>query len=154
MNRAKAARRVRSGSEIKAAVASAGRAGVSRGKSAGRTRSRGTSSVFGLEARFMIFLVVALVTTVYGCIHYLSLREARIAQVREIESLNRRIMTLRSENDALQEGVDHSIDWDYVRTTAVEKLGMKYPDESRIIWYNTDCNDYLIQYREVPSGNS
>ena len=72
-------------------------------------------------------------------------------QMNRNEKLESELVSLRSENDALLENINSSVDWNAIKDTAINKLGMKYAEEDQIVWYNTDGRSYIRQYQDVPS---
>ena len=134
---------------------------------AGRKRKAGTAPEKGQASRavrrnrrraaslnlvFVLFFSVVTVLTVGMCIYYVRMKETVTSQTKENEALESELSTLRSENDALLESVNDSIDWEYVRNTAILKLGMSYATEDQIVWYNSSSDSSEVrQYRDVPS---
>jgi cell division protein FtsB len=113
-----------------------------------RNRRRAAS----LNLVFVLFFSVVTLLTVGMCIYYLRIKNDITSQTKQNETLASELATLRSENDALLENVNNSIDWDYVRDTAVLKLGMSYATEDQIVWYNNSSDSSEVrQYRDVPS---
>ncbi len=106
-----------------------------------------------MTAGFVAFLAVMICITMAASIKYLNLKEIITTQTSRNEELASELNTLKSENDALSENITNSIDWNYVRDTAINRLGMNYATEDQIVWYNTDGNRYIRQYEEVPSGS-
>ncbi len=139
---AKAVRSTASGQTKRAAYAADKR------RSAGRARTNARN----MTAGFVAFLAVMICITMAACIQYLNLKEIITTQTNQNERLASELSTLKSENDALLENVNNSIDWNYIKETAINDLGMKYATEDQIVWYNTDGNRYIRQYEEVPSG--
>ncbi len=128
------------------------------GRTASKPRSRSASvrrkraSAKNMTAGFVAFLAVMICITMAACIKYLNLKEIITTQTNQNEKLASELSTLKSENDALLENVTNSIDWEYIRDTAINELGMNYATEDQIMWYNTDGNRYIRQYEEVPSS--
>lgn len=113
-----------------------------------RNRRRAAS----LNLVFVLFFSAVTLITVGMCISYLRMKETVTSQTKENEALESELSTLRSENDALLESVNDSIDWEYVRNTAILKLGMSYATEDQIVWYNSSSDSSEVrQYRDVPS---
>ena len=100
---------------------------------------------------YVVFLAVISVATVFMCVHYLQLKSTITAQISVNEKLESELISLRSENDALLENVNNTLDWNHIKDVAINKLGMKYATEEQIVWYNTDDSSYIRQYTEVPS---
>ncbi|MBP3913200.1 MAG: hypothetical protein J6D14_02190 [Lachnospiraceae bacterium] len=98
-----------------------------------------------------MFLALISLLTVFMCVYYLRLKATILTQISDNEKLEAQLVSMRSENDALLENVNNSVDWEAVRDVAINKLGMKYATEDQIVWYNTDDSSYIKQYEDVPS---
>ncbi len=120
-----------------------------RSKTAPRRRIRTAAGT--MTAGYVLFLAITVICTVFVCVQYLRLKETVTNQINTNESLASRLVTLKSENDALLESVNNSIDWAYIRDTAINELGMKYADQDQIVWYNSDDSRYVRQYEDVPA---
>ncbi len=123
-------------------------------RSAAKTRRKGKSvraSVTGVG--YAVFILFISILTVAACISYLKKKATITSQVEMNEELASELTTLKSENAALEEDLNNSIDWDHVREVAVKQLGMKYAAKDQIVWYNTDDDSYIVQYKKVPSGD-
>ena len=118
---------------------------------ASREVKRNRSKALAVNRAFVLFLALISVATVMMCVRYLRLKETITAQISANEKLESHLVSLRSENDALLESVSNNVDWNYIRETAVNKLGMKYAAEDQIIWYNTEDCCYVRQFQDVPS---
>lgn len=117
---------------------------------ASRDVRRNRSKALSVNRAYVIFLAFISIATVLMCVRYLKLKETITAQIIVNEKLESQLVSIRSENDALLECVNNNVDWDYIRETAVNKLGMKYATEDQIVWYNTEDCCYVKQYQEVP----
>lgn len=116
-----------------------------------RTRRRAGASATGVGYAAFILLISFL--TVAACIGYLKKKATITNQVEINEELASELSNLKSENAALEEELNNSIDWDHVRDVAINRLGMKYASKDQVVWYNTDDNSYIVQYKKVPSGD-
>ncbi len=118
---------------------------------ASREVKRNRSKALAVNKAFVLFLTLISAATVVMCVRYLRLKETITAQISANEKLESSLVSLRSENDALLECVSNDVDWNYIRETAVNKLGMKYAAEEQIVWYNTEDCCYVRQFQDVPS---
>ncbi|MEE3420424.1 MAG: hypothetical protein VZR02_04905 [Lachnospiraceae bacterium] len=110
------------------------------------------AKALNMSAGYVLFLAFAVAVTVFMSIQYLKLKETITNQTATNEKLASKLVTLQSENEAMKESLDSKIDWEYIRDTAINKLGMKYPTEDQIVWYNTEDSRYMQQYASVPSS--
>ncbi len=113
---------------------------------------RNRERTFNMTRGFVIFLCVISVATIFMCVQYLTLRSAVTSQQKAIASAEAELVSARSENDALLENITNQIDWEEIRRKATEELGMKYPDEDQIVWYNSSESSQVRQYQEVPTS--
>lgn len=120
--------------------------------SAAKTQTAGNRARALMTGRgYVVFLALISLLTVFMCVYYLRLKATILTQISDNEKLEAQLVSMRSENDALLENVNNSVDWEAVRDVAINKLGMKYATEDQIVWYNTDDSSYIKQYEDVPS---
>ena len=120
---------------------------VRRQRTAGR-RARNAQ----ITPRFLIGTVVLCAAMVAFVVSFLCLKEKIIEQNRHIASLENQINDLKSDNDAYYNKVMASVDLEAIREAAMDRLGMKYAEESQIQYYDTDGSSYVRQYQEVPQN--
>lgn len=126
-------------------------------KKQARPRQRRSASVrrnqdlaLQMNLPFVFLLMVAAVCTLYICVSYLQLQSSNAARLRNIESLERQIETLRADNDALETRINTSTDLDYIFRVATEELGMVYANKDQVRLYNKTESEYVRQYEDVP----
>ena len=120
---------------------------VRRQRTAGR-RARNAQ----ITPRFLIGTVVLCAAMVAFVVGFLCLKEKIIEQNRHIASLENQINDLKSDNDAYYNKVMASVDLEAIREAAMNRLDMKYAEESQIQYYDTDGSSYVRQYQEVPQN--
>ncbi len=59
-------------------------------------------------------------------------------------------MNLKNDNDAVQKKISNSVNIDNIRQRAMNELGMAYPQEDQIEYFEVDNDDYMNQYEEIP----
>lgn len=122
------------------------------GRSARRRTGRKTrakrKSVL-LSRGYVLFLAIMCIATVLMCIRYLRLKETITAQTKKNIELRSELSSARAENDALLESIQNSVDMNHIREVAINEFGMKYATEDQVIWYNSQDNGYVEQYRDV-----
>ena len=62
------------------------------------------------------------------------------------------ISQLRADNDALYNSVLASVDLEYIKNIAMNRLDMDYPKQDQIYQFDTAENSYVRQYRDVPNA--
>ena len=105
-----------------------------------------------LGAGYVAFVAVMCAAALFACVRFLWLKEIVTSQRSRIAVQETKLTKLRSENDALLESLINALDWEDIRDTATNRLGMKYAGEEQVEWYSTDGDGYVRQYRDVP-GN-
>ena len=76
----------------------------------------------------------------------------------DIVQLNKAIVTLENqidgiekENNALEADLETEMyDLEYVYDIAVGVLGMVYPNNNEVIYYNNESEGYFRQYQDIP----
>ena len=84
------------------------------------------------------------------CVKYLQLRSQITTQLKEIAAAESELSQLKADNDALYNSVVASVDLEYIKNVAMNRLGMKYPDEDQLYQFNTAGNSYVRQYQNIP----
>lgn len=56
----------------------------------------------------------------------------------------------KEENDEEYKRLSNAYNINEIRDMAINELGMSYPTEGQIIYYDMDGNDYVRQYAEIP----
>ncbi|MBQ0059734.1 MAG: hypothetical protein KBS83_07305 [Lachnospiraceae bacterium] len=138
----------------------AARQAVAVPKNPSRTRERvserdteqNRSRALSVGRGYVLFLTVMAVACLFMCVHYVQMKQMVIAQTESNARLQSQLTALQSENDALEETITDSIDWDYVKDTAINELGMQYATEDQVIWYSIQDNGYVRQYQSVDDG--
>ena len=70
-----------------------------------------------------------------------------------ITMLQAKIESMEEENNAYETRINNSIDLEAIRDTAINKLGMVYPTEGQVLYYDLTESDYVRQYQDVPDVN-
>ena len=103
-----------------------------------------------LGAKYVAFVALMCALALGCCVRFLWLKGVVTTQRNSIAEQETKLTKLRSENDALLESLVNALDWEYIRNTATNRLGMKYAGEEQVEWYSTDGDGYVRQYRDVP----
>ncbi len=101
---------------------------------------------------FVVFLSAMSIAAMFMCVSYIQLKTQITRQTKQIASLQTSLNELKSDNDAMENSNETSVDLDEVYRIATEKLNMHYPTEKQIVSYSTDGSGYVRQYSDVP-GN-
>jgi cell division protein FtsL len=100
---------------------------------------------------FASFLGMAVVATLAACCLLLSMQAKVTNQSDTITTLQAQIENLEEENDAYETRINDSIDLEAIRDIAINELGMVYPSEGQVVYYDMVESDYVRQYQDVPA---
>ncbi len=103
-----------------------------------------------MNLRYVLFLTVAAVAVVTICVYFLKLQATSTQLQKKTVSLQTTLKDLKIENDIVYNEIISGIDLEYVREKAMEELGMSYPAQSQITYYDAASSDYVKQYEEIP----
>lgn len=99
---------------------------------------------------YVMFLAIVCVATVFVCVNFLQLKSQITTQNETVVSLETKLSKLKADNDAYYNTVMASVSMVTVKEAALNRLGLKYADESQVQYYDTKGNSYVRQYAEVP----
>ena len=103
-----------------------------------------------MDAPFIATLTIALTCTLLMCFSYIRLQTNINTRIHSIELMKQQLDQLKSENDALQNSIDTSLDLDRIYRVATQELGMVYADYSQTILYDKTESEYVRQYENIP----
>ena len=92
---------------------------------------------------YMSFLCVAMVVAAIVLTNYLGLQSELTNMSKDISQKEVELYNLKAENDEDYNRVMSSIDLEEVRRIAISELGMRYPEEGQIIYYDGKLYDYM-----------
>ncbi|MCR5824738.1 MAG: hypothetical protein K6G60_09945 [Lachnospiraceae bacterium] len=99
---------------------------------------------------FAAVLCVAIMVTLYICINYLQIQSDIVQLEKQVSSLEKNISLVESENVALERMINaESCNLDQVYNIAVGTLGMVYPNNNEVHFYQNEGSSYYIDYSEV-----
>ena len=94
--------------------------------------------------------VVAFMFTI--CVQYLELQAAVKSNSTEVSNLESQLSKLTDENDMTELEANGSIDYDAIIATAINELGMRYPNKDQVINYTSKNSQYVEQYNGIPAA--
>ncbi|MCI8300415.1 MAG: hypothetical protein HFI69_08705 [Lachnospiraceae bacterium] len=99
---------------------------------------------------YVMFLAAAmlLLMGVFGI--YLLQQSQLNNYMKSVTALEANLMNLKNDNDAAQKKINSSVDLDVIRQRAMGELGMVYPSENQIQYFEVDEDDYMNQYEDIP----
>lgn len=97
--------------------------------------------------------VTAIVGVIFAvCYQYLNLQTEVKNNASLVSDLQAELTSLTTSNDELEVEVNASIDYDAIYDTAVNELGMVYPDKNQVIRYDAGESEYVKQYQDIPKA--
>lgn len=113
-------------------------------------KSRQEISVLSIPYPVLLLLVGCVSVMLYFGCSYLNLKSSVDEHLENVKTLETRLEALRTENDALEQSIDTSVDLNYVYSVAVGKLGMVHVGQENVIRYDKTESQYVRQYEQIP----
>jgi len=104
----------------------------------------------GIDFLSMTLLVAAMAITLYLCYNYLQVQGNIVQLERDTLVLEQQLASVKAENAALEDSLNGQVDWEEVYLTAVNELGMVYPNKNEVITYESTEQGHVIQYQDIP----
>ncbi len=105
----------------------------------------------GIDLVSALFLMCAIVATLLVCVNYLKVQSDVVQLNKSISNLEKEIISLEKENNALEAVLENEkYDLETVYQMAVGALGMVYPNNNEVIYYNNEAQGYYRQYQDIP----
>lgn len=99
---------------------------------------------------YVAFLTMAAIITCMTAGIYIKLQSDITIRLGNIAQLESCVNNLKADNDAASKRLATSVSLENVKKQAMEALGMSYPDEDQIVYYEIDHVDSMLQYGEIP----
>lgn len=99
---------------------------------------------------FAVFLAFAVAATLGACYLMLSMQAKVSTQSNTISTLQSEIETLADDNNAYEARLNSSVNLDQIRDRAMNELGMVYPTEGQVVYYDLTESDYVHQFTDIP----
>jgi cell division protein FtsL len=116
-----------------------------------REAQKNREKAMSMNRAFVLFLAVICAAILFSCIHYFQLKSEITGAIKNVASLEAELAQLKEDNDAYYSQVTSNVDLSTIRKIAIGRLGMKNPDESQVITYETEGNSYVRQYQDIPN---
>jgi len=99
----------------------------------------------------VLFLMAAITATLLVCVNYLKVQSDVVQLNKSISALEKQITNYDKENYALEAVLESEMyDLETVYQIAVGVLGMVYPNNNEVIYYNNESEGYYRQYQDIP----
>ena len=83
------------------------------------------------------------------CYQYLNLQADIKANNATVVELQNQLNSIKAENNSHEAEINASIDYNAIYDTAVNELGMVYPNRSQVINYDSKESEYVKQYKDI-----
>ena len=108
-------------------------------------------AIQGIDLISALLLMTAIMATLFVCVNYLKVQSDVVQLNKSISALEKQITNLDKENDALEAVLENeTYDLETVYQMAVGVLGMVYPNNNEVIYYNNESEGYFRQYQDIP----
>lgn len=104
-----------------------------------------------ISVPYLIVLVAATIMTLGVCASYLQVQASITANKNQIEKLESNLQTLKSDNNALEARISTYVDLKHIYEVATGELGMVYPSDDQILYYDKTESGYVRQYEDIPT---
>ena len=105
----------------------------------------------GIDLISAMLLMCAIAATLFVCVNYLKVQSDVVQLNKSISGLEKQITNLEKENNALEAVLENEkYDLETVYQMAVGALGMVYPNNNEVIFYNNESEGYYRQYQDIP----
>ncbi len=113
------------------------------------TARRNRDRAAKMNPGWVLFLTVAMIAAGTALILYLRLQSDITNRIKNIAVLEAQYNTLKAENDDTEARIKGAVDLEEIKRRAMTELGMQYANESQIVSYETDDDDYVRQYIDL-----
>ena len=105
-----------------------------------------------LNPGYVFFLSVMTICMFVVLSYYMQLHFQASTQMTKIVSLESQVAELKLDNDARYMRAQGKIPLTTIRQRATAELGLVYPTEKQIVYYNVDKADFMEQYKDIPTS--
>ena len=99
---------------------------------------------------YVLFLTFAAVVTCATAGLYIKLQSDITIRMENIAALEAGVSSQQADNDATYKRLVTSVCMGDIKERAQDELGMSYPSEDQIVYYEPDYADFMSQYGEIP----
>ena len=113
---------------------------------------KNTARFLAFDWKYTLIAVIAVVLCASAAMFYLHGTVQLNVMEKQISDLKTEKATLLSKQNAIKAEIDKSINLDEIKEYAEKNLHMIYPEDSNVLLYKGESNDYFRQYESVNSG--
>ena len=114
---------------------------------------RNQETVMAFDLSFTLFLATFVLLATLSCVSYLKVQAKVLQQTKTVAAMEVELNKLQCENDAAKERLNSAVDLSYIYKVATKELGMVYPSNNQVIYYESSHSDYVKQYEDIPEAN-
>ena len=103
-----------------------------------------------MNVGYVLLLATALMAASVLLVGYIRLQAENSIILDSIAAKESRLNSMRMENDEEYSRILSAVDLDYVKSVAINELGMRYAEEGQIVEVQVQGDDYVRQYQEMP----
>lgn len=105
---------------------------------------------------FLTFLtlLVAIGVTLFSAVNYLKVQTQITDLSKSVSAKEIELAQLKADNDAALNKINTSLDLKNVFDVAVSELGMVFPNNNKVVTYESAVSEYVRQYDSVPEANA
>lgn len=122
----------------------------SRRKQAEAVKAARKQQVVSIAFPMLLILMIFVSAFLYFGYSYLTLKSSVDSHLENVKVLETKLEKLKTENDALEQSIDTSVDLNYVYNVAINKLGMVHAGAENVIKYDKTESQYVRQYEQIP----
>lgn len=101
---------------------------------------------------YLLLMCVAAAAFLLIVCNYLNLKSEIDQRMASVKTLEVQLENLRTENDALEQSIDTSVDLNHVYDVAVNELGMVHAGKDNVIQYTKTESEYVRQNEDIPKN--
>ena len=105
-----------------------------------------------MDLFYLLMMSLAVIAMAVIIFNYLSLKSSIDQRMVSVKSLEVQLENLRTENDALEQSIDTSVDLNHVYDVAVNELGMVHAGKDNVIQYTKTESEYVRQNEDIPKN--
>ncbi len=115
-----------------------------------RRARRNREKAMQMSPAFVFFLSMVSFMVLGSCVGYLKVQASINTRIDNVEKLEQELAGLTDINEATRSRIAVASDIKQIYKTATEKLGMVYPDDSQVIYYDRTESEYVQQNENIP----
>ena len=124
---------------------------VRRRKNRRNAARRNRQRAMEMNRGYVVFLTGCVLVTALTAVLFVQMQSQMTNHMRSVASLESQVVNLRADNDARYKEITTSVDLNHVKDVAINELGMTYPKEKQVVYYSIENNNFMDQYRDIPS---